>query len=269
MKTSEKIDQWTLGMIAFRKDLIQPVKDANNPFFKSNYVTLEGTITSVDTAIKQVGEKNGITFSQEVTGDPASNTVSVTTLVSHVSGQYVMFGPLVMPVLGKKAGVVPDAQAYGSSITYAKRYALSAALGIASDVDDDGNTGSNVSQSNSNTKYSNNSRPAKNTRPAKQNNNNQQQQQQQQVISKHDVDSLNKALTQMSDKMNINKQALANSVFNYLSKNFNYKTDTFVGLPLKYSDEVFNFLDYVSNKYQQDQLDQQQKSMNDKQAAAV
>lgn len=252
MKMSENIDQWTIGMIAFRKDLKQPVKDGTNPFFKSGYVTFEGTVDAADDAIKLIAEKNGITYAQEVLSEPSSNTVSVTTIVSHVSGQYVIFGPLSLPV-GKKM----DAQAYGSSITYAKRYALSAALGISSDVDDDGNVASNVSHSSNSNSYSKKQKVPRtnNDRP--------------QTISKNDVNRLEDAITQMSDRMNIDRKALAQSVFNYMAKNLNYKTNTFVGMPLKYGNQVFDFLDYVSNKFQQEQIDAQQKSMNKEQATTA
>lgn len=241
MKMSEDIDQWTVGMIAFRKELKQPKKDASNPFFKSNYVTLEGTIQSADDSMKGIGEKNGLTFSQEVLSDSASNTVAVTTLVSHVSGQWVMFGPLTMPV-GKKM----DAQAYGSSITYAKRYALSAALGISSDVDDDGNKAS--------------SNPS-NKQPIKQKTSNSLP-----IISNQDVIRLEDAVTKLSDDTGINRKNILNSVFNHLAKQYpGSHINSFNRLPVKYSGTVLDFLNYIFDQFKQKQLDQQEKSMNNKQ----
>jgi len=59
--------------------------------------------------------------------------VSVVTRVLHSSGQWIEFGPFTIP-LGKK-----DAQSVGSACSYAKRYALSAALAISAEKDDDGN----------------------------------------------------------------------------------------------------------------------------------
>lgn len=129
----------TKGLEIFRKELVQPVKNAKNPFLKNSYVNLEGVIKAVDDALNKAGENAGITYSQEVKSDPTNNTISVTTLISHTSGQWVTFGPLTVPVGSKRT-----AQDYGSAITYAKRYALSAALGIASDIDDDGNEASSV-----------------------------------------------------------------------------------------------------------------------------
>lgn len=129
----------TKGLEIFRATLEQPSKNAKNPFLKNKYVNLEGVIKAVDKALKTAGDKAGITYSQEVKSDPEKNLVSVTTLISHTSGEWISFGPLSVPVGAKRT-----AQDYGSAITYAKRYALSAALGIASDIDDDGNEASSV-----------------------------------------------------------------------------------------------------------------------------
>ncbi|MQS44273.1 ERF family protein [Companilactobacillus mishanensis] len=159
MQMSEEITDWTAGMIEFRKKLIQPAKDAKNPFFRSKYVTLEGTINSADNAFKEMAKESGLTFAQEVTSDTSTATISVMTLISHVSGQWVMFGPFNVPAGKKKDGSV-DAQTYGSSTTYAKRYALSAALGIASDIDDDGN-GASSNGSNANSQSSRRQAPAR------------------------------------------------------------------------------------------------------------
>jgi hypothetical protein len=58
--------------------------------------------------------------------------VSVTTRLIHSSGQWIEFGPLTVPMSKQ------DAHGVGSATTYARRYGLSAALGIVAD-DDDGN----------------------------------------------------------------------------------------------------------------------------------
>ena len=58
------------------------------------------------------------------------------TRIYHVSGQWLSFGPLVLPKdNGKKMNRIQQA---GSAITYARRYSLAAALGIASEIDSDG-----------------------------------------------------------------------------------------------------------------------------------
>lgn len=127
MQLSEKIDEITKGLVLYRQQLEQPKKDAKNPFFKSKYVTLDGVINAIDKAIKGTG----IAYVQEATS--GNNEVSVSTWILHESGQHLAFEPLSVPVSKN------DAQAYGSAVTYAKRYALAAAFGVSSDVDDDGN----------------------------------------------------------------------------------------------------------------------------------
>ena len=61
---------------------------------------------------------------------------SLATVILHSSGQW-MRSEMELPV-----GANPTAQQLGSAITYARRYALSAALGIVTDVDDDGKSAS-------------------------------------------------------------------------------------------------------------------------------
>lgn len=66
-------------------------------------------------------------------------TGSVTTILMHESGEYLQ-STLKLPI--DMTGGKNDAQKIGSAITYARRYALSAILGIATDEDDDGNAAS-------------------------------------------------------------------------------------------------------------------------------
>lgn len=128
---SENLDKLFKGMNTFRSQLKQPVKDAKNPFFKSNYVTLEGVQNAIDAAIKGTG----LAYTQIVKNDDNGN-VGVETIITHESGQYLTTG--VLALRPEK----PTPQGYGSTITYAKRYQLASAFGVSSDVDDDGNVGS-------------------------------------------------------------------------------------------------------------------------------
>lgn len=129
MKTSEQTNEIFTELVKFRKKVVQPKKDADNPFFKSKYVMLEGVVLSIDNAINDGDLK--ISYLQEVTSE--GNQISVTTHIIHETGQFVTFEHLNLPVSKN------DAQAFGSAITYGKRYSLAAAFGITSDVDDDGN----------------------------------------------------------------------------------------------------------------------------------
>jgi hypothetical protein len=76
---------------------------------------------------------NGLSFCQGLNGSANGNVIE--TMLMHASGQWLRS---IIPVRGGDG----NAQAFGSAITYAKRYALTAMLGIVTEDDDDGNKGS-------------------------------------------------------------------------------------------------------------------------------
>ena len=141
---SVNLDKLFKGMNAFRSQLKQPIKDAKNPFFKSNYVTLEGVQNAIDAGIKGTG----LAYTQIVKNDDNGN-VGVETIITHESGQYLTTG--VLALRPEKA----TPQGYGSTITYAKRYQLASAFGVSSDIDDDGNAGSFKTQAKGNYQQNN------------------------------------------------------------------------------------------------------------------
>lgn len=118
-------------MTEFQKEVKQPFKDADNPFFKSKYVPLE----SVVEAITDIAPNHGISFTQWPLNDE-NGQVGVSTILMHTSGEYIEYDPVFM----KAEKQTP--QGYGALITYIKRYTLSAIFGITSDQDDDGNQSS-------------------------------------------------------------------------------------------------------------------------------
>ena len=128
MKKSETLTEFSKAFAQTQQEMKQPLKDANNPFFKSKYVPLENVVE----AITESASKNGLSFTQFPSSDEAGN-VTVGTLVMHSSGEWIEYDPI------KMKPVKNDPQSIGSAITYAKRYALSAIFGITSDQDDDGN----------------------------------------------------------------------------------------------------------------------------------
>lgn len=128
MQKSNEISEINKALAEFRKEVKQPLKDANNPFFKSKYVPLENVVEAID----EVAPNHGLSFTQWPVSDGNGN-VGVSTMLLHSSGQYIEYDPVYMK---------PDKQtpqAIGSAITYSKRYSLSAVFGITSDEDDDGN----------------------------------------------------------------------------------------------------------------------------------
>ena len=95
-----------------------------NPAFRSNYADLASVIEAV-----QPLHDNGIAYQQLVEVDGA--TVTVRTILRHVSGQVLDCGPMSARAKDESA------QAIGSALTYLRRYSLQTACGIAS-ADDDG-----------------------------------------------------------------------------------------------------------------------------------
>ncbi len=127
MKRSEQTNEIAKALSKFQGQMKPAVKDSSNPHFRSKFAS----INSVWEAIREPLNENMLYAAQDVTTEPGFAIVE--TEIHHESGQWMQFGPLRLPVLKQ------DAQGYGSAITYAKRYALCAALGVVSDEDDDGN----------------------------------------------------------------------------------------------------------------------------------
>lgn len=125
MKTSENIDLISKAISLAQGEMNPASKTTVNPFFKSTFATL----TQVWDAIREPLSKNSISIFQDAI--TTEHGVAVSTRICHASGQWIEFGPLEI-TLAKK-----DAQTLGSAITYAKRYALCAAIGVVADDDDD------------------------------------------------------------------------------------------------------------------------------------
>lgn len=102
------------------------LKTSINPHFKSRYADLAACVEAVDGAFLE----NGIVMYQETKEDATG--VMVQTVLMHESGEAIRCGWLHVPA------VKQDAQAYGSALSYARRYSLMTACGIAPE-DDDGN----------------------------------------------------------------------------------------------------------------------------------
>lgn len=135
MKISENINELAKALAQFQEEIRNPNNTATNPQFRSKYAPLEVVINT----IKPVLAKYKLSFIQS-TGSEGEN-ISVTTLLMHESGQWIESDPLFLPAHQIKKGGEKDfnAQGAGSSLTYARRYSLSAMLGLSSEDDDDGN----------------------------------------------------------------------------------------------------------------------------------
>jgi hypothetical protein len=128
MITSESIGKLAEALAKAQGAIEGAKKDSANPFFKSKYADL----ASVWDACRKALSENALSVVQttDSIGD-LSDLVIVNTRLCHSSGEWIEGRLIMKPV---KA----DPQGIGSCLTYARRYALSAMVGIAPE-DDDGN----------------------------------------------------------------------------------------------------------------------------------
>jgi hypothetical protein len=117
------------AFVKAQKSFAPALKTNTNPHFKSRYVGLDGCIEAVIDALNS----NGIALLQPT--HPDDTGVTVETLFVHESGEVLSGGRLHVPAAKQ------DPQGYGSALTYARRYSLMSACGIAPE-DDDGNAAS-------------------------------------------------------------------------------------------------------------------------------
>jgi hypothetical protein len=126
LNKSESIKELAAALSKAQGEIKGALKDQANPYFKSRYADLG----SVVEAIKAPLSKNGLSYTQ-LTEPSERDEVRVETVIMHSSGEWIS-SVLALPV--SKV----DAQGFGSALTYARRYGLSAAFGVAPE-DDDGN----------------------------------------------------------------------------------------------------------------------------------
>ncbi len=131
MKTSSAIDKLAPALTKAQGEIKNATKSAVNPHFKNRYVPLDEMIP----VCKEALNANGISFVQGAEQSESGEVLHLSTMLLHTSGQFIESTLTMRPV---KA----DPQGIGSCITYARRYALAAICGVASEDDDDGNAAS-------------------------------------------------------------------------------------------------------------------------------
>jgi len=121
--------QIATALVKAQKAFGPALKTATNPHFKSRYADLSACVEAVMDGLND----NGIALVQQL--HEAEHGVTVETVFIHESGEIINCGKLFVPATKQ------DAQGFGSALTYARRYSLMAACGIAPE-DDDGNAAS-------------------------------------------------------------------------------------------------------------------------------
>ena len=129
MNSSESIKELATALAIVQGQLTFAKKDSKNPFFKSNYADLE----SVWDACRSLLSDNGLAVMQ-FPGEYMDGNMALNTIITHKSGEW-MSQEMSVPVSK------PDAQGAGSALTYMRRYALAAVVGVVQ-ADDDGNSAS-------------------------------------------------------------------------------------------------------------------------------
>jgi hypothetical protein len=131
-QTSSKGNQMkniATALVKAQKAFGPALKSSTNPHFKSRYADLAACVEAVIEGLNSAG----IALVQRTSLDDSG--VTVETVFLHESGEMLECGKLHVPAIKH------DPQGYGSALTYARRYSLMAACGIAPE-DDDGNAGS-------------------------------------------------------------------------------------------------------------------------------
>ena len=121
------------AVLAVQADMPAFQRDSINPHFRSSYLTLETLLPQV----VEIVNRHGLTLTQWPTHvvTPTGAVGGLRTRLTHVAS-----GERDEDVMLLAGGENPQKQ--GSAISYAKRYATMAILGITADKDDDGNAAS-------------------------------------------------------------------------------------------------------------------------------
>jgi hypothetical protein len=122
MEKTETIELIT-ALCKAQAEFKSALKDATNPHFKKSYADL----SAIWEACKDGLHKNGLVVSQQTMGNEQG--WHLVTKVYHTSGGYM---ESLTPIISQGN----DPQKFGSGMTYARRYALAAILGIVTDDDD-------------------------------------------------------------------------------------------------------------------------------------
>ncbi len=124
--SSPEIAELAKAMVKVQQAMTPACKDAENPFVKNRYASLNSVIEACRDALTA----QSIWVAQYPVAADAGHLGLVTKLVHGDSGQW-QSSLMVMP-LPKN-----DPQGYGSALTYARRYGLATLVGMVSEADDD------------------------------------------------------------------------------------------------------------------------------------
>lgn len=135
LQTSETITEVVGALVKVQTEFKALEKTVYSEFTNSSYTPLQ----EIMKYLMPLTTANGLFITQNpVTrhDEQGAMTLGVETRIFHSSGEWIHYPEFEMDVISNKK--MSTAQEAGSTITYAKRYAIAAIFGIVSDEDKDG-----------------------------------------------------------------------------------------------------------------------------------
>lgn len=133
---SKETNELSAALIKFHEDFKSVKRDGSAPVGNAGKVRHFATLDGIMETIRPILAKQGLFTEQPITGD------LIVTFIRHKSGQFRAFA---MPMLQWKGNNTNDIQNLGGAITYMRRYAIGAALSLATEEDDDGQASNGIS----------------------------------------------------------------------------------------------------------------------------
>jgi len=137
MYQSEQINELATALAKAQGQMQHAIKDSINPHFKSKYADLASVIDAIRIPLSE----NGLSFVQPVRIENGVNILD--TILFHTSGQWIK-SSVAVNVDGVNRNAI---QAFGSTLSYLRRYSLSSLIGVSQD-DDDGNSATQATVTN-------------------------------------------------------------------------------------------------------------------------
>lgn len=137
MYQSEQINELATALAKAQGQMQHAIKDSVNPHFKSKYADLASVIDAIRVPLSE----NSLSFVQPVRIENGVNVLD--TILFHTSGQWIK-SSVAVNVDGVNKNLI---QAFGSTLSYLRRYSLSSLIGVSQD-DDDANTASSATVTN-------------------------------------------------------------------------------------------------------------------------
>ena len=140
--TQENIDLLADALCKAQQEMERAIKDSTNPHFRSKYADLSSILDACMPALN----KNGLSVLQPIIEKDGKEYIE--TILLHKSGQkissftIILYDKTEIDKNGKQKNV---AQAFGSGVTYARRYGLQSFICLGAE-DDDGEKAYNKEQ---------------------------------------------------------------------------------------------------------------------------